>query len=157
MISENRIALIVSDAFRQTVARFGLAYMRRALAFLALLPLVFVASGCVTALHEASKPAEIKLHVLTGQPQRLTVRVALEPPVDYPVASDGRVAFTVPRFSHGFDVYVFGFIKTRDGSAECVRVVEVRRGDRVLRKFSLSQIARLPIDEAGYRIVKIGD
>ena len=131
--------------------------MRRALTFLALVPLIFLAGGCVTALHEASEPTDVKLCVQASQPQQFTARVKLEQSSDYPVAADGRVTFTVPRFSHGCDVYVFGFIKTRDGSAEHVRVIQVRRADRVLRKFSLSQIAKLPTDEAGYSIIKIGD
>jgi hypothetical protein len=63
----------------------------------------------------------------------------------------------LPRFHHGCDVYVLGFIKTRDGSAESVRVIEVRRAERVLRKLSLSQIAKLPIDDAGCSLVRIGD
>jgi len=130
--------------------------MRRALPFLALLPLVFLASGCVYALHVSSLPTDVKLRVQASQPQQHAVRVALEQSSDYPVAADGRVEFTVPRFSHGCDVYVFGVIKTRDGSAESVRIVELRRAGRVVRRLSLSQIAKLPTDEAGYSIVKIG-
>jgi len=134
-----------------------LGHMRRAFPFLAVLPLALLASGCVYALHVSSEPTHVKLRVQASQPQQHTVRVALDEPVDYPVASDGRVEFTVPRFSHGCDVYVFGFIKTRDGSAEGVRVIEVRRVERVLRKLSLVQIAKLPKDEAGYSLVRIGD
>ena len=118
---------------------------------------MFLASGCVNALHVASQPTDVKLRVQTSQPAQHMVRVALEQSADYPVASDGRVEFTVPRFSNGCDVYVFGVIKTRDGSAESVRVVELRRAERVVRRLSLAQIAKLPTDEAGYSIVKIGD
>ncbi len=131
--------------------------MRRAFPFLAVLPLALLASGCVYALHESSEPTRVKLRVQASQPQQHTVRVALDETVDYPVAPDGTVEFTVPRFSHGCDVYVFGFIKTRDGSAESVRVIKVRRLERVLRKLSLAQIAKLPTDEAGYSLVRTGD
>ncbi len=127
----------------------------RALSCLAVLPLVFVASGCVYALHMSSEPTDVKLKIEASQPEQHKVRVALEQPVDYPVAPDGRVEFTVPRFSNGCDVYVFGVVKARDGSAEGVRVVEVRRAGRVLRKLSVSEIAKLPTDAAGYRIVRI--
>jgi hypothetical protein len=89
--------------------------------------------------------------------QQFVVLVGLERPTDYPVSADGCVEFTVPRFSNGCDVYVFGVIKTRDGSAESVRIVELRRSERVVRRLSLSQIAKLPTDAAGYSIVKIGD
>jgi hypothetical protein len=131
--------------------------MRRALPFLVSLPLAFVASGCVYALHVSSQPTDVKLRVQASQPQQFVVRVAVEQPADYLVSSDGRVEFTVPRFSNGCDVYLFGVIKTRDGSAESVRVVELRHAERALRRLSLSQIAKLPTDAAGYSIVKIGD
>jgi len=131
--------------------------MRRALPFLSLLLLAFLASGCVNALHVASQPTDVKLRVQASHPQQHIVRVALDSPADYPVASDGRVEFTVPRFSDGCDVYVFGVIKTRDGSAESVRVVELRRDARVVRRLSLAQIAELPKDDAGFSIVRVGD
>jgi hypothetical protein len=131
--------------------------MTRAFPFLAVLPLALLASGCVYALHVSSEPTHVQLRLQSPQPQLHTVRVALENPADYPVAPDGRVEFTVPRFSHGCDVYGLGFIKTRDGSAERVRIVEVRRSERVLRKFSLSQVAKLPRDDTGYSLVTIGD
>ena len=41
--------------------------------------------------------------------------------------------------------------------AELTRVVELRREQRVVRKLSLSQIAKLPEDAAGYRIVRVKD
>ncbi len=130
--------------------------MRHAIPFLAIW-LALLASGCVYALHMSSDPTKVKLRVQSSQPQQHTVRVALDEPVDYPVAADGRVEFVVPRFSHGCDVYVLGFIKARDGSAENVRVVDVRRGKRVLRKLSLTQIAKLPKDDTGCSLVRAGD
>jgi hypothetical protein len=99
----------------------------------------------------------VNLRVQASQPREHAVRAALDHPVDYPVAPDGRVEFAVPGFSNGCDVYVFGVIKTRDGAAESARVVEVRRAERVVRRLSLAQIAKLPIDEAGYSVVRIGD
>jgi hypothetical protein len=92
-----------------------------------------------------------------AQPQQYIVHVAVDTPADYPVASDGRVEFTVPRFGNGCDVYIFGVIKTRHGSAESVRVVELRRDTRVVRRLSLAQISELPKDEAGFSLVRIRD
>jgi hypothetical protein len=111
-------------------------------------------SGCVYALHVSSDPTDVRLKIQAPQPQDYTARVALEDLPDNPVAPDGTVSFTVPRFSHGCDVYVFGILKTRDGSAENVRVVELRRSGQVVRKLSLAQIAKLPVDTAGYRTIK---
>jgi hypothetical protein len=131
--------------------------MTRTLSVLTVLPLALLASGCVYALHMSSEATHVQFRLQSAQPQHHMVRVALEPPRDYQVGSDGRVEFTVPRFSHGCDVYVLGFIKARDGAAENARVVQVRRSERVVRKLSLAQIATLPRDDAGYTLVKIGD
>ena len=131
--------------------------MRRTFRFLAFFSLTLLASGCVCALHESSAETQLKLRLQSPQPEQLTVRVALEPSVDYQADQSGHVEFTVPRFSHGCDLYVFGVVKTRDGSAEDVRIVEVRRGQRVLRKLSLAEIAKLLTDTEGYRIVGIKD
>ena len=54
-------------------------------------------------------------------------------------------------------MYLFGAIKIADGTPERLRVIEVRRDERVLRRFSLTQLTSLPEDEAGYRIVRVGD
>jgi hypothetical protein len=130
--------------------------MQRVLRIVSLLTLSFSLSGCVYALRVASPPADVKLGLQSPRPEQHFVRVALAHPVDYPVGSNGRVEFTVPSLRSGCDVLLFG-IKMRDGSAEKVRVIEVRDQERVVRKFSLADVARLPRDEAGYRIVKVGD
>ncbi len=131
--------------------------MQRALPFLTLLPLALCGSGCVYALRTASQPTDVKLRVQAAHPQQHLVRVAVDSPAGYLVAPDGRVQFTVPRFSNGCDVYVFGLIKTRDGSAESVRVVELRRDARVVRRLSLAQISDLPKEEAGFSVIRVGE
>ncbi len=131
--------------------------MRGARLFLDLLVLAFLASGCVIAKRVRSPVTEVRLRVVTARPRQYSIRVALDQPADYPVAADGHLSFTVPSVKGGCDVYLFGAIKVQDGSAENVRVVEVRREGRVIRRLSLSQIAKLLKDEAGYDVVKVGD
>jgi len=121
------------------------------------LPVAFLASGCVYVLRSASPPTDVKLRLETTQSQQYVVRVAFESPADYPVAADGRVQFGVPRFDNGCAVLVFGVIKTRDGSVENRRLVELRRNARVVRRLSLAQIAELPKDRDGFSIVRVGD
>ena len=122
-----------------------------------LIALTGLTSGCVNALHQGSSSTDVRLSIQTAHPEACAVHVALEHPADYPVASDGRVTFTVPPFQHGCDMYLIGAIKVRDGAAERVRVIEIRQNGRVVRKLSLAQIARLTQDEAGYTTVKVGD
>jgi hypothetical protein len=129
----------------------------RALAFITILPVTFL-MGCAYTLPPRSHQADIKLKVQASQPERHAIRVAaVEPPTDYPVPTDGRVSFTVPPFRQGCSVYLFEFIRIADGKPEHLRIVEVRRGERVLRRLSLTQLASLPEDEAGYRVVRVGD
>ena len=122
-----------------------------------LIALTGLTPGCVNALHQGSSATDVKLSIQTAQPERYSVHVALESPGDYPVPADGCVTFTVPPFRNGCDVYLFGGIKVRDGAAENVRVIEIRWNGRVVRRLSLSQIARLTHDEAGYSTIKVGD
>ena len=131
--------------------------MRGALSFLSILPLALFAAGCVAAMRPANSPTDARLKIQAAQPQQYLVRVALEQPADYPVAADGHVSFTVPPIQHGCDIYIFGVVKVRDGAAEDARVIEVRRDERVIRRLSLTQIAKLPKDEAGYAVINIKD
>ena len=131
--------------------------MLRLLSVLTLL-IVTLLTGCAYSLHPYSRPADVKLRVQSARPESYAVRVtAAEPPSDYPVAPDGRVTFPVPSFRRGCSTYLFGVMKIGDATPERIRVVEVRRGQRVVRKMSLSQIAKLPEDASGYRLVKVQD
>jgi len=133
-----------------------LGQRRWALQFMVLLPIVVLASGCVNALRVASPPTTIKLRVLVARPEQHSVQVRVGEPATYPVAADGRVEFTVPSFHHGCDIYLLGLIKIRDGSAEGVRIVELRREQQTIRKLSLTDIAKLARDETGYSVFRVG-
>jgi len=123
-----------------------------------LLLLVTLLMGCAYHLHPFSPPTVVKLHLQATRPERYDVRVtAREPASDYPVTPDGRVTFTVPPFRRGCSTYLFDVIKINDATPARTRVVELRREQRVVRKLSLSQIAKLPEDAAGYRIVRVKD
>src|SRR4051794_37677750 len=128
--------------------------MRRVFPIFAALFLASFLSGCVSALMEGSRPTDVRLKLESPQPQQYIARVALESSVEYPVPSDGRVQFTVPSFHNGCSYYFLG-IETHDGSAEALRVIELRRGELVVRRLSLREIAKLPQDEAGFRIVRV--
>jgi hypothetical protein len=131
--------------------------MIRPLSFLTLL-LIMLLTGCAYHLHPFSPPTVVKLQLQSERPERYAVRVtAREPPSDYPVTPDDRVTFTVPPFRRGCSTYLFEVIRLSDLRPEHTRIVEVRREQRVVRKLSLSQIAKLSEDAAGYRMVKVKD
>jgi hypothetical protein len=130
--------------------------MRRLVPFLAALPLALICSGCVYSLG-VSLPTPVQMRVASSQPQQHVVRVTRGEQADFPVAPDGAVTFTVPGGYSDCSVYLFGVVEVSDGSGEGVPVVELRRDERVVRKLSLRQIAKLPADEAGFRVVRLKD
>ncbi len=126
-------------------------------AYFFVIPVLLLASGCVNALRPFSSATEVRLKIQARQPQQYLVRIALEQSADYPVATDGHVTFTIPKFRNGCDMYLLGVVKVRDGSAEKLEVVELRRAGHIVRKLSLAEIAKLPKNGDGYNVVKVGN
>jgi hypothetical protein len=124
--------------------------MRRALSILSLLPLLSL-TGCVIALRPYNTPSQQKLHVRTSTPTNCVIRVA--DAQLFPVAADGRVTFDVPQLPRGCDTFLFGVIKIGDGGPENVRAIHVLRHGKIVRKLSLAQFGRLPMDAEGYHIL----
>jgi hypothetical protein len=75
--------------------------------------------------------------------------------IAHPVAADGRVIVDVPRLQRGCDTYLFDIIKIADGSPYNLRVIQLKRSDRVVSKLSLNDIGKLPLDEEGYHVLKV--
>ena len=124
----------------------------RMLAFLAVAVLT---PGCVTARKVTSATDE-RLYLQTTSPQQYRVRV-LTPSVtnDFAVAESGRTTIHVPAMGPGCSSHLFGLVQVYDESPFAWRVVQVMRGETVLREFSLKQLARLPQDADGYRTVRV--
>ena len=130
--------------------RFGLA---RLLLFTSLLAVSTLTCGCVYALRPSNQPYLEKLRVQALTPQQYSIRVAEK--VDYPVPSDGRVIVQIPVLDHGCATYLFGVIKVKDSSPKDVRAIKLERDDHVIKKLSLNDLGKLPIDDEGYRLVKV--
>ena len=124
--------------------------MQRALVILNFLPLLLL-TGCVLALRPYNTPSQQDLLVRTSTPTNYVVRVA--DAQMFPVAADGHVTFDVPRLPRGCDTYLFGVVKIGDGSPENVRAIHVLRDGKIVRKLSLTQLGRLPVDTEGYHIL----
>ncbi len=124
--------------------------MRRALP-IANLCLLLLAGGCTYSLHPYNSQSQQKIRVQSSSPQRCVVRVAEAQ--DYPVAADGRVTFDVPRLPRGCAVRLFGVVKVSDSRSEDVRAIHLLRDGTVVRKFSLTQLGKLPTDGDGYHTV----
>jgi len=115
--------------------------------------IVLSATGCACHLYPYNTPSQHKLRVQADSPASYVIRVADEQA--YPVAPDGRVTFDVPSLPRGCNVYLFDVIKISDGSSENLRAIQLLRDGKVLRRFSLKQLAKLPTDAEGYSTVKV--
>lgn len=109
--------------------------------------------GCVTALHPYNQPSKEKLRLQSAMPEQYTVRVAEN--TDFQVAPDGRVIVDVPQLERGCATYLFGVMKVKDSSSEDVPAIHLKKGGRTVRKLSLNDIAKLPVDDEGYHLVKV--
>jgi len=109
--------------------------------------------GCVTVLHPYNQPSKEKLRLQSPTPQQYTIRVADK--TEYQVAADGRVTVDVPQLERGCATYLLGVVKVKDSPSEDVPAIHLKKDGRIVRKLSLNDIAKLPVDDEGYRLVKV--
>jgi len=114
--------------------------------------LAIVFCGCVTALRQSNIPSQEKLRVQSPMPEKYLIRVADK--TNYEVASNGCVIVDVPILEHGCTMYLLGIIKVMDSSPSNLSAIHLNKGHQTVRKFSLNDIAKLPIDNEGYHLVK---
>jgi len=74
---------------------------------------------------------------------------------DYPVPADGRVIVDVPRLERGCATYLFGVLKVKDSSPYDVPAIHLKKHEHAVRRLSLHDLAKLPLDEEGYRLLKV--
>lgn len=125
---------------------------RRALFALLLIFTGFL-GGCVYALRPYNQPSQQKVRVLSPVPQKYNLQVA--DTTNYPIAADGRVIIDVPQLERGCATYLFGVVKVKDGSPYDLPAIHLNIDGRTIRKLSLNELAKLPVDEEGYHLVKV--
>lgn len=107
--------------------------------------------GCVLALQPSNAPSQEKLRIVSGSPGDYVFRVK---DAEFPVASDGRVVVDVPRME-SCNMYLFGVLKVKDGSSGILKELKLIHSERVIRKLSLTDIGKLPLDAEGYHMVYV--
>jgi len=134
----------------QICSSFGLMRWSLASSFLAVSILI---NGCVYALRPSNLPSQQKLCLQAAAPKQYSIQVADK--FEYPVPSDGRVIVEIPPLERGCATYLFGIIKVSDRSPQDVRAVNLKREGRIIKKLSLNDLAKLPTDGEGYRLIKL--
>lgn len=119
-----------------------------------MLALAFALSGCSYSLRKYNAPSREKLQIQAVAATNCVVRVVgADKTESFSPAADGRVTLDVPRLPRGCDVHLFGLIKIEDGGPENVSAIHVLRGDKVVRKLSLTKLRKLSADAEGYHIL----
>lgn len=131
--------------------------MPRAHAILAVLCVALVAPGCAMRCGPTHTVPSQKIHLFTTVPGDYAIRItAREGQPDLPVPPDGRVSFDVPIGSRYCTPYLFGVLKVGWSTpVEKRRVIAVVKGEKVLRRLSVSDISKLETDPDGFRILKL--
>jgi hypothetical protein len=122
-----------------------------------LVALSFICAGCGPIIMRYNEPSSHAARIDAPSPQLYRIRVVTEQPRDYPVGENGRVRFDVPTLGRGCTAYWVCRLKMYDHSPNAWRAIHVIRDDRVVREYSLNQLARLPVDSDGYRRLKMGE
>ncbi len=116
-----------------------------------------VSPGCAIHCGPMHTVPPQKIHLIATVPGDYAIRITdREEQPDLPVPPDGRVSFDVPIGSRYCTPYLFGVLKVGWSTpVEKRRVIEVVRGQQVLRRLSASDISKLETDPDGFRILKL--
>src|SRR5258708_28929254 len=112
-------------------------------------------SGYYWSLHPYNTPVDETIRIVSPRPEEYKIRIDDDEKItDYKVDSDGLVSFHVPRLPRGCAVYFLNTVKISDHRSEGFRAIKLTRGDRVVRKLSLNDLAKLPSGSGGIRELK---
>lgn len=120
----------------------------------AALPCLLTLAGCALALPGYNEPFDEKLAVLSSSPQVVEIRIAGSQQESTRVPTDGRVVLHFPVLPRECSTYLLG-VRVKDRSVEARKIVEFVRDGRVIRRMSVRDLRRLPVDQAGYHGLKL--
>jgi hypothetical protein len=117
-----------------------------------LLSICVLVSGCAIALLESNATSQEKLRIACARPEEFTILVAEK--ANYPVPPDGRTTLEIPRLPSGCATYLLG-ARVAGESIYDAPAIRLKRDGRTVRKLSLDDLAKLPVDEQGFRVLKV--
>ncbi|MDQ2677053.1 MAG: hypothetical protein M3Y34_09615 [Actinomycetota bacterium] len=127
--------------------------MKSIVALSALFLAAVMVSGCVLALPTYNDPFSEKVLVMAPEPSRFEVQIEGSGE-GFPVPEDGRLVLEFPVLPRECSTYLFG-VKIKDRSVEGRDLVHFVRDGRVVKKLSVKQLRRRPLDDLGYHKVRL--
>ena len=123
--------------------------MRPALIMLALLAVAAGVAffGTIQALEKGTRPRQYSLH-LRASGTNYVVRVTWPATNEFPISQTGNAIIDIPALPRGCSLICLG-VKLREGSSRSRKVVDVVRGDRVVRRLSVQELDDLSAKGSG--------
>jgi hypothetical protein len=116
---------------------------------------MFFSSGCIYSLPPVSPPGEFRLRLVAPAPERYAFHVEFRESKEYRVPADGRLTIDTPAFRRGCAVSLFGVIPLSHGhDPMSENNIQLSIAGKPVRRFSFHQLANLPKDPEGYRVLK---
>jgi hypothetical protein len=109
-------------------------------------------TGCAKALLVSNPPSLQKLRISSPHPEEY--KVVVTGGDNYSVPPNGRVQVQIPRLPSGDATYVLG-VKVASASSYDVPALQVNADGRAIRKLSLNDLSKLPVDEEGFHVLTI--
>jgi hypothetical protein len=110
-------------------------------------------SGCAYRMAAPFLRSQQRLRIVANSPERYTVHVQAS---DYRAEADGRVSFDISMAHRGCSVYLFDRISIRRAPDPAKgKMISVMLSGRPVRRLSLLELSRLPVDSAGYHQLPI--
>ena len=93
------------------------------------------------------------LRVVAQSPQQYHAIIQSE---DHPIGPDGRIDFNFRMLHRGCSVYLFGPIPIhRVPAPDKEKVIILKAGERTLARLSVRELAKLPEDADGYKLLRL--
>jgi len=111
-------------------------------------------AGCVLALPAYNQPFQEKVAVISPSPEAVQVRIDGSQQESIRVPADGRTIVQIPVLPRECSTYLL-VLRIKDRSVEARKLIEFVRDGGVVKKISVNDLRRLPVDPAGYHELKL--
>lgn len=113
-----------------------------------------MAGSCGLALPAYNEPFEERVAVLSSDPTAYAIMIEESDQPAVAVPADGRVVLAFPVLPRQCSTYLLG-IRLVDRSVEARDLVHFVRDGRVVKRMSVNQLRRRPVDSLGFHTVDL--
>lgn len=112
-------------------------------------------TGCVYAYQRINDPINVQMRLVTKTPDKYRILILGETMHEPKIIPEGIVSFTIPPLLSGSRVFFLGIVEVANHGPTSRRAVYVFKEDKVIKTLTIKEVEALPVDEAGYRILRL--